>query len=139
MDAVFKSRLMDADGMRRALMRISHEILERNHGADELTLVGIRRRGVPLAHLLRENILRIEGREVPVGELDITFYRDDLQQKEESPLVGAEPLGLEVTGRRVILVDDVIFTGRTARAAIEAVLAKRLFSAAVSAVVSAAP
>lgn len=121
MDAVFKSRLMDADGMRRALMRISHEILERNHGADELVLVGIRRRGVPLARCLRDNILRIEGRGVPVGELDITFYRDDLIQKEETPHVGAVPLGLEVTGRRVILVDDVIFTGRTARAAIEAV------------------
>ncbi len=122
MEVVVKSRLMDADGMRRALMRISHEIIERNNGVEDVRLVGIRSRGVPLARQLAENIRRVEGTEVPVGELDITHYRDDLTELP-APRVHKEALGVDVTGRRIVLVDDVIYTGRTVRAAIEAVFA----------------
>ncbi len=123
MEVTVKSRLMDSDGMRRALMRISHEVIERNSGVDNVILVGIRRRGVPLARRMAENILRVEGTEVPVGELDITLYRDDLSELPEAPRVNDAGLGLDVTGKRVVLVDDVIYTGRTVRAAIEAVFA----------------
>ena len=124
MEVVVKSRLMDADGMRRALMRISHEIIERNNGVENVRLVGIRSRGVPLAKQLAENIRRVEGTDVPVGELDITHYRDDLTELPGAPRVHDDDLGVDITGRRIVLVDDVIYTGRTVRAAIEAVFAR---------------
>jgi pyrimidine operon attenuation protein/uracil phosphoribosyltransferase len=120
MKLIEKARLMDADGMRRALMRITHEIIERNSGTAELCLVGIRRRGVPLAKKIQENIRAVEGTDVPVGELDITLYRDDLSLLGDMPVVSDSVMGFDVTGKRIVLVDDVIFTGRTARAAIEA-------------------
>ena len=119
----FKTQLMDEAAIRRALMRIAHEIVEKNHGVEGVCLVGIRRRGLPLAEILRDNIARIEGVQVPTGSVDITFYRDDLSHVAEMPRLASTAIDFAVTGRRVVLVDDVIYTGRTARAAIEAVFA----------------
>ena len=118
---ILKARLMDEAAVGRALMRISHEIAERNKGAENLVLIGIRRRGIPIAERIRDNIKRIEGVEVPLGTVDIKFYRDDLTRESELPVVGRAELGVEVSGKDVVIVDDVLFTGRTARAAIEAV------------------
>lgn len=116
-----KAQIMDEAALNRALMRISHEITEKNHGADGLVLVGIRRRGEPIARRIRDNILRVEETEVPCGSIDIRFYRDDLTALSESPEVRRTELPFDVTDRNVILVDDVLYTGRTARAAIEAI------------------
>ena len=116
-----KSQLMDEAAMNRALMRISHEIAEKNKGVENLVLVGIRRRGEPLAERIAANIEKIEGVEVPTGSIDIGFYRDDLSEVWDMPLVRKSELPFDVNGRDVVLCDDVIFTGRTARAAIEAV------------------
>ena len=116
-----KSQLMDEAAMNRALMRISHEIAEKNKGVENVVLVGIRRRGEPLAEKICENIGKIEGMTVPVGSIDIGFYRDDLTEVWADPKVRKTELPFEVTGRDVVLCDDVLFTGRTARAAIEAV------------------
>lgn len=120
---ILKSQLMDAMAMKRALKRISHEILEKNKGAENLLLVGIRRRGVPLAHRISDFIEAIEGVRVPVAEVDITLYRDDLSELKEYPeaVEGKKPL--VVAGKKVILVDDVLYTGRTVRAAIDAIIA----------------
>ncbi|MGN0736293.1 MAG: bifunctional pyr operon transcriptional regulator/uracil phosphoribosyltransferase PyrR [Anaerovoracaceae bacterium] len=115
-----KSDLMSSEDMRRALKRMSHQILERNQGADNLVLLGIRRRGVPLAKILSDNIRVIEGVQVPVGELDITLYRDDLHQKSDEPVISSSDVPFDITGKTVVIVDDVIYTGRTARAALDA-------------------
>lgn len=117
---MLKSELMNADDMRRALKRMSHQIIERNHGADNIVLLGIRRRGLPLAKRLAENIKIIEGVDVPVGELDITLYRDDLTEIQEDPVVSGSSVPFNIHAKDVILVDDVLFTGRTARAALDA-------------------
>ena len=116
-----KAQLMDEAALSRALMRISHEITEKNKGVENVVLVGIRRRGEPIARRIGENIRRIEERDVPVGSIDIRFYRDDLSRLEENPTVKKATLPFGVSGRDVVLVDDVIYTGRTVRAAIEAV------------------
>jgi pyrimidine operon attenuation protein/uracil phosphoribosyltransferase len=116
-----KAQLMDEAAMTRALMRISHEITEKNRGVDNVVLVGIRRRGEPIALRIRDDIRRIEGAEPPVGSVDIRFYRDDLSTLSESPQLRRCVLPFDVTGRDVVLVDDVIYTGRTVRAAIEAI------------------
>ncbi len=116
-----KSLLMDQADVRRALMRIAHEILEKNKGIENVCLVGIKRRGVPLAQQICENIAQIEGASLPCGELDIHFYRDDRQPK--SPVLNAATLPFDVTNKTIVLVDDVLYTGRTVRAAIEAVFA----------------
>ena len=118
-----KSPLMDEQGMNRALMRISHEIAEKNRGVENVVLVGIRRRGEPIAAIIAENIRKIEGREVPCGSVDISFYRDDLSRVSESPVIRKSELPFDVNDRDVVLTDDVLYTGRTARAAIEAVFA----------------
>ena len=117
-----KALLMDEKAMQRAITRISHEIIERNDGCENLLLVGIRRRGAPLAARIGETIRAVEGTDVPVGELDITFYRDDLSLKSEQPTLNASFLPAPIAGKTVVLVDDVLFTGRTARAAMEAVM-----------------
>ncbi len=117
-----KAEIMDEDGIRRALVRIAHEIVEKNKGLDDVVLVGIRRRGVPLANRLAQILKDSENVEVPVGELDITLYRDDLTLKFEQPRVGRTYLPFDVTGKKVVLVDDVLFTGRTVRAALDAII-----------------
>lgn len=117
-----KAQILDKEGIRRSLTRIAHEIIERNKGTDNLTLVGIRRRGVPLAERLAERIRDIEGRVVPVGTLDITLYRDDLTTLAYQPLVRSTEIPFPVSGKTVVLVDDVIFTGRTIRAALDALI-----------------
>ena len=113
-------RVLDADGLRRALTRIAHEIVERNGGVDGLVLVGIRSRGVPLANRLAALIEQHEATPVPVGSLDITFYRDDLTKLAHAPIVKRSDLEIDVEGRVVVLIDDVLYTGRTVRAALDA-------------------
>ena len=120
----YKATLMDEKAGGRALKRISHEIVEHNNGADNLLLVGIRRRGISLAKVIAMNIAAIEGTKPAVGALDITYYRDDLQRLTETPVVSAKSLPFEVEGKDVILVDDVLFTGRTASAALDALKEK---------------
>ena len=116
-----KAKLMDEAMLNRALMRISHEILEKNKGADKLVIIGIRRRGEEIAKRIAANIKKIEGADVPFLELDISFYRDDLTKISDSPVINKKPENFDVEGKRVILADDVLYTGRTVRAAIEAV------------------
>lgn len=116
-----KAKLMDEAAMSRALMRISHEITEKNKGVDDVVLVGIRRRGVPISERIRDNIKKIENIEVPCGNVDIRFYRDDLSHESEQPVIAKAEIGTDVNDKIVVLVDDVLYTGRTARAAIEAV------------------
>ena len=117
-----KVQLMDETALRRAMMRLSYEIVERCTDTNNIVLVGIRTRGVPLASLIAENIHKNTGVSVPVGALDITFYRDDLERLSYQPEISRQEITCDLTGRDVIIVDDVIFTGRTARAALEAVL-----------------
>ncbi len=116
-----KALLMDSAAMDRALTRIAHEILERNKGLDRICLIGIQRRGVPLARRIAAKISEIEGQMVPVGILDITFYRDDLSLLSEHPVIKGTDLPFAIRDQKLILVDDVLFTGRTVRAAIEAI------------------
>lgn len=118
-----KSTLMSNEDMLRALKRISHQIIEKNSGAKNIVLLGIKRRGLPIANILAENIKNIEGVQVPVGELDITFYRDDLSPElsvKEPKLYNLDSNNINITNKDVVLVDDVIFTGRTVRCALDA-------------------
>ena len=115
-----KSILMDEAALNRAIRRISHEIIERNNGLDNVCLIGIQRRGVPMAKQIRENFMAIEGVEVPMGILDITFYRDDLSKLNAHPVVNGTAIPFDINDKKIILVDDVLYTGRTVRAAIEA-------------------
>lgn len=117
-----KAQIIDVEGINRSLTRIAHELLERNKGTEDMVLIGIRRRGVPLARRLAEKIREIEGKVLPVGILDITLYRDDLSMRAEQPVVEKTEVPFPVRGKRVVLVDDVIYTGRTARAALDAVI-----------------
>ena len=117
-----KAEVMDGPTMDRSLTRIAHEILERNQGGEDLALVGIRTRGVILAHRIAENIRGIEGTVVPVGVLDITLYRDDLGMLAEQPVIKGTEIPFSVAGKSVVLVDDVLFTGRTTRAALDAIM-----------------
>jgi len=114
-------QIMSADDLRRALVRIAHEIVERNGGTDELVMVGVRSRGVPLAQRLAALVQEHEDAEVPVGSLDITYYRDDLTKIAHAPVVKRTDAMPELTGKTVVLVDDVLFTGRTVRAALDAI------------------
>ncbi len=116
-----KAQLMSDTQMERTLVRIALEIVEANDGPENLVLVGIRRRGVPLAQRLEKLIQRMERVSVPVGTLDITFYRDDLSTVDVKPVVNQSELGVDIEGKKVVLVDDVLFTGRTIRAALDAV------------------
>lgn len=121
---VIKAQIMDESAMMRSLARITHEIIEKNRGCDGIMLVGIRRRGVPLADTLAKNIEKFEGVRVPVGYVDISLYRDDLSEIAPLPSSSDTSFPENVKDKTVILVDDVIYTGRTVRAAIEAVFAQ---------------
>ena len=119
---VKKNVIMDADAMRRAIVRIAHEIIERNKGVDNVVLVGIRTRGVPIAERLAAAIKEIEKVELPVGMLDITLYRDDLSTLAYNPVCHGTEIDFDVDGKTVILVDDVVYTGRTIRCALDAII-----------------
>ncbi len=114
------AQLMSASEVERTLIRLAHEILEKNNGVEDLALVGIRRRGVPLAERLAKIIQRIEKRPVLLGTLDITLYRDDLSTLGSKPVVQKHEMEIPITGKSVVLVDDVLYTGRTTRAAMDA-------------------
>ena len=118
----FKRELLDKEEIRRALLRIAHEILERNRGTGTLGILGIRRRGAHLAARVRDEIAAIENAKVPLGVLDITFYRDDLKTIAHQPVVGTTEIPFDVEDKNLILVDDVLYTGRTVRAALDEII-----------------
>jgi pyrimidine operon attenuation protein/uracil phosphoribosyltransferase len=117
-----KKEIIDSDAMGRAITRIAHEILEKNKGTKDLVLIGIRTRGVPLAERLASKIEEIEGVNIKTGILDITLYRDDLSTVSQQPIVHRTEIPFDITGKKVVLVDDVLFTGRTVRAALDALI-----------------
>lgn len=117
-----KAQIMDKQAIDRALRRVAHEIVEKNQGVKNLVFIGIRRRGVPLAERLRDNVREIEGKEVPLGILDITLYRDDLTTRSDAPEVHRTEVPGSIRGKRIILCDDVLYTGRTIRAAMDALM-----------------
>lgn len=119
---VKKNVIMDADAMRRAIVRISHEIIEKNKGVDNVILVGIRTRGVPIAERIAQTIESIENVKLPVGMLDITLYRDDLSTLAYNPIVHGTELDMDLKDKTIVLVDDVLYTGRTIRAALDALI-----------------
>ncbi|OEF99105.1 bifunctional pyr operon transcriptional regulator/uracil phosphoribosyltransferase [Vulcanibacillus modesticaldus] len=114
--------LLDESAINRALTRIAHEILEKNKGTEDLVLIGIKTRGIYLARRLAERIKKIEGQEIPIGELDITLYRDDLTEKSDQPLINGSRISFDITNKKIVLVDDVLYTGRTVRAALDALI-----------------
>lgn len=122
MEGNLKSKIMDEDAMRRVITRIAHEIVEKNKGTEDVVLIGIRRRGVPLAERIKSKIEEFEGVAIPLGILDITLYRDDLSTIAVQPVVHETNVPFAIQGKQVILVDDVLFTGRTARAALDATM-----------------
>ena len=118
----YKATLLDQNAIRRSLIRISHEIIERNKGVENIVFIGIERRGVPIAQRIAKEIAKIEGQEIPVGSVNVTSYRDDLDYNLESPKVDNINLGVDVHDKKVILIDDVLYTCRTVRAAMDAVI-----------------
>jgi pyrimidine operon attenuation protein/uracil phosphoribosyltransferase len=117
-----KAEIIDADGIRRIITRIAHEIVERNKGVEDLVLIGIRRRGVPIAQRLAKKIQEFEDQAPAEGSLDITLYRDDLSTVAHQPVVGSTDIPVDINGKVAILVDDVLYTGRTIRAAMDALI-----------------
>jgi len=117
-----KAQVMDDKQMHRSVMRMAHEIIERNKGVQDVCLVGIRRRGEPLAKMLQEAIFQVEGVRVDVGVLDISFYRDDLNTLSKDPTINATDVPFPIAGKTVVLVDDVLYTGRTVRSAMDALM-----------------
>lgn len=118
----FKAKILDEKGMQRSLTRLAHEIIEKNKGVDHLVLVGILSRGEPIAQAIADQIEAIEGIRVPVGSLDITLYRDDLSTVAPEAIVSSSHIDFDIKDQIVVLVDDVIYTGRTVRAALDAVM-----------------
>lgn len=116
-----KAKLMDEAAMGRALMRIAHEITEKNRGVENVVIIGVKRRGETIAKIIRENIKKIENVEIPCDSVDISFYRDDLSRVSDAPVIRETELKPDINDKDVVLVDDVLYTGRTARAAIEAI------------------
>ncbi|MDD4084327.1 MAG: bifunctional pyr operon transcriptional regulator/uracil phosphoribosyltransferase PyrR [Acholeplasmataceae bacterium] len=119
---VKKNSIMDTEAMRRAIVRIAHEVIEKNKGVENVILVGIRTRGVPLAKRIAQEIEKIEKVKVPVGSLDITLYRDDLSTLAYNPIVHGTEIDHDISGKVAVLVDDVLYTGRTIRAALDALI-----------------
>lgn len=117
-----KKTILDSQAMARALVRVAHEIVERNKGVDNVVLVGIRTRGVPLAMRIAKEIKNIENVELPVGSLDITLYRDDLSSLAYNPVMHGTEIDFDISGKTIVLVDDVLFTGRTIRCALDALI-----------------
>jgi len=117
-----KVQIMNPEDIRRAMMRISHEILERNQKLENLVFVGIKNRGDNLAHRIAQNLEKIEGVNIPVGAMDITLYRDDVDLFDDKVVINKTDIPFEITGKRVILVDDVLFHGRSVRAAMDALM-----------------
>ena len=117
-----KASLLDENAIRRALTRLSHEIIEKNKGVEDIVLVGIKRRGYPLAERLSEFIEQFEGVKIPVASVDITLYRDDLTNVSDTPNLNDPKIDVDIRGKKVIIVDDVLYTCRTARAAIDAIM-----------------
>lgn len=117
-----KVQLLDEKAINRAITRIAHEILEKNKGSKDIVLVGIKTRGVPLANRLARKIKEIEGAEIPVGIVDITLYRDDLTEEHVDPVIHGSNIDTDINNKTVILVDDVLYTGRTVRAALDALI-----------------
>ena len=117
-----KANLLDANAVRRSLIRIFHEIIEKNKGTKDVIIVGIRKRGVPLAERLSSIIENIEGVHIPIGVLDITLYRDDLAHMSYQPLIQETHIDEDITNKTLVLVDDVLYTGRTIRAALDALI-----------------
>ena len=117
-----KAQIMDEKAVLRAITRISHEIIEKNKGVEDVVLIGIRTRGVPLARMIQKKIKEIEGVDVSIGQVDITLYRDDLSKEELDPVVHGSQIDFDINEKIAILVDDVLFTGRTVRAAMDAVM-----------------
>lgn len=117
-----KASLLDENAIRRALTRLSHEIIEKNKGVEDIVLVGIKRRGYPLAERLSEFIEKFEGVKIPVASVDITLYRDDLTNVSDTPNLNDPKIDVDIRGKKVIIVDDVLYTCRTVRAAIDAIM-----------------
>ena len=117
-----KKEIIDKDDIRRALTRISHEIIEKNEGTEDLVIIGVRSRGVPMAERLAKRISEFENVEVPTGILDITLYRDDLSQVSNQPIIHQTEISFDITDKKVVLTDDVLYTGRTVRAALDALI-----------------
>lgn len=117
-----KAFIMDTDAANRALTRISHEILERNKGIEDIVIVGIKNRGIPIANNIANRIMAIENTKLPVGSIDVTMYRDDIDKKSTDKVLSVNELGIDIEGKTIILVDDVLYTGRTVRSALDAII-----------------